>query len=221
MRSALAITLKDLRIEQRSKVVLSQVVPFALIVLILFGIALDADRATLRAFTPGLFWVTVLFAAILTTQRSLAVEAESEAFEGLRLSGAPGWAVFVGKTGAVFVQLLVIEALMLAGVVVLYQSTFSSVVLIVTSALVATAAIAAAASLYGVLAVGMGVRDTILPLLLLPVLTPVLVAATRSFDEGFGTAAVNGWAWTGMLAIFAAVYLLLGGVAYGVVLEDA
>lgn len=221
MRVLWAIAEKDLRIEVRSKVVASQVLPFAMIVLVLFGLALDADRATLRSFTPGLYWVTVLFAAILAIQRSVSVETASSAFEALRLSGAAGWQVFGGKALAVAAQLLAVEAVMALGVVVLYRSSFDDPVLVVTAAVGATVAISAAGSLYGVLAVGMGVRDTILPMLLLPILAPVLVAATRAFDDGLGTAAVNGWSWCGLLAFFAGVYLVVGGAAYSVVLEDA
>ena len=169
----------------------------------------------------SLFWVTVLFAAILAIQRSVSVETDSSAFEALRLSGAPGWKVFVGKAGAVAIQLLAIEAVMVLGVVVLYRSSIGDPVLVVTAAIAATTAIATAGSLYGVLAVGMGVRDTILPMLLLPVLAPVLVAATRAFDDGLGTAAVNGWSWCALLAFFAVVYAAVGSAAYRVVLEDA
>lgn len=215
-----AVARKDLRIEARAKVVATQILPFAMIVLVLFGLALDADRAALRSFTPGLFWVTVLFVAVLAVQRSVAVETASGAFEGLRLSGAAGWKIFAGKAIAVAVQLLAIEVLLGLGVVVLYRSTFHEPVLVVTAALAATIAVAAAGSLYGVLAVGLGVRDTILPMLLLPVLAPVLVAATRAFDDALGTAAVNGWNWTGLLAVFAIVYVMVGAVAYAVVLED-
>lgn len=221
MREVWAVAAKDLRIEMRSKVVASQVLPFAMIVLVLFGLALDADRSTLRSFTPGLFWVTVLFVAILTIQRSVSIETASSAFEALRLSGAAGWKIFAGKALAVATQLLAIEAVMLLGVVVLYRSSFQDPVLVVTAALAATIAIATAGSLYGVLAVGMGVRDTILPMLLLPILAPVLVAATRAFDDGLSTAAVNGWAWCSLLACFALLYAIVGGVAYAVVLEDA
>lgn len=221
MHEAWAVARKDLRIEWRSKVVASQVLPFAMIVLVLFGLALDADRATLRTFTPGLFWVTVLFAAILAIQRSVSIETASSAFEALRLSGAPGWSIFAGKAIAVAAQLLAIEAVMALGVVVLYRSSFDDPVLVVTAALAATVAIATAGSLYGVLAVGMGVRDTILPMLLLPILAPVLVAATRAFDDGLGTAAVNGWTWCALLGFFAALYAGVGSAAYAVVLEDA
>lgn len=221
MHEIAAIARKDLRIELRSRVVVTQVLPFAMIVLILFGLALDADRATLRSFTPGLFWVTVLFAAILAIQRSVSVETAASAFEALRLSGAAGWKIFVGKAVAVAGQLLVIETAMLAGVIVFYRSSVDDVVLLVTSALAATLAIAAAGSLYGVLAVGSGVRDTILPMLLLPILAPVLVAATRAFGDAMGATAVNGWSWCALLACFAALYGVVGGTAYGVVLEDA
>jgi len=220
VREVWAIARKDLLIEARSKVIITQVVPFAMIVLILFGLALDADRNTLRSFTPGLFWVTTLFAAILSIQRSVVVETASSAFESLRLSGAPGWKLFLGKALAVALQLLAIEAVMLLGVVILYRSEISDPVVLVTAAVAATVAIASAGSLYGVLAVGMGVRDTILPMLLLPILAPVLVAATRAFDQGFGTAAVSGWTWTATLALFAIIYLIVGSFAYASVIED-
>lgn len=221
MREIWALTRKDLLIEARAKVIATQVLPFALVILILFGLALDADRGTLRSFTPGLFWVATLFAAILAIQRSVSIETESSAFEALRLSGAPGWKLFAGKALAVALQLLAIEALLSLGVVVLYRTSFSDPVLVVTAALAATVAIASAGSLYGVLAVGMGVRDTILPMLLLPILAPVLVAATRAFDDGLGTTAVNGWSWCALLALFALVYSTVGALAYAVVIEDA
>ena len=129
--------------------------------------------------------------------------------------------MFAGKALAVAIQLVVIEVVLSMGVVVLYRSSFDNPVLVVVAALAATTAIASAGSLYGVLAVGMGVRDTILPMLLLPVLAPVLIAATRAFDDGLGTTAVNGWAWCGLLGLFAFVYAVVGAAAYAVVLEDA
>ena len=53
---------KDLRIEARSRVTLQQMLPFGLIVLLLFAFALDPDRGVLERVAPGLFWVTVLLA---------------------------------------------------------------------------------------------------------------------------------------------------------------
>ena len=56
---------KDLRIEWRSRVTISQVVPFAGLVLVLFGFAFNANTLVLREATSGLFWVTVLFVAVM------------------------------------------------------------------------------------------------------------------------------------------------------------
>ena len=67
---------------------------------------------------------------------------------------------------------------------------------------------------------GLGVRETLLPILLLPVLAPVLIAATRTFDDALGVAAVDGWAWTGLLAATALVATVVGALAYGALIED-
>jgi heme exporter protein B len=88
---------KDLRIEARSRVTLQQIIPFALVVLLLFAFALDPDRGVLRRVAPGLFWVTVLLAALLAVSRSFAVEDKNGARDGLRLSGLDPAAIFLGK----------------------------------------------------------------------------------------------------------------------------
>ena len=79
---------------------------------------------------------------------------------------------------------------------------------------------AAAGTLYGALASGLGVRETLLPILLLPVLAPVLIGATRAFDDALGAVAVDGWAWTGLLAVAALIATVVGALAHGVLIED-
>ena len=64
-------------------------------------------------------------------------------------------------------------------------------------------------------------RDTLLPLLLLPVVAPVLIAATRAFEDALGTVGVDGWAWVSLLAVFAAVYVALALAFAGTLLEES
>jgi heme exporter protein B len=220
LRDALLVAAKDLRIEWRSRVTLSQVVPFALLVLVLFGFALDANRPVLDAATSGLFWIAVLFVAVLAVQRSTALETTDGARRALLLAGIEPAAVFLGKAAAVAVQLLVVELVLVGGVVVLYDASIESVPLLVATCAVATVGIAAAGSLLGALVAGVRARETVLPILLLPVLAPVLIGATRAFDDALGTAAVDGWAWLGLLAGFGAINTVLGALAYGVLLEE-
>lgn len=221
MNEILLVAAKDLRIEARSKLMLTQALPFSLVTLVLFGLALDADRSALRSFTPGLFWVTVLFVAVMAVQRSVAVEVNANAFDQLRHAAARPAQIFAGKSLALTVQLIVVEFLLAIGVVVLYRASFDRPVLVFTAGVIATLAIAGAGSLYGVLSVGVGVKDSVLPMLVLPVLAPVLIAATRAFESGMGTAAVDGWSWVGILGALAAGYWSLGVVLYGIVLEGA
>lgn len=220
LRTAVLIAGKDLRIELRSRVVLNHVLPFAVLVLILFGFALDADSEALSSFAPGLFWVAVLLTALLAVGRSFALERAEGALDSFRLANISPAAVFAGKALAVFVQLAVLEAVLGTGIVIFYGASLEKPGLLVATGVLAAAGIASAGTLYGVVASQLAVRETILPLLLLPVLAPVLIGATRAFGDAFGTVAVNGWSWLGLLGAFALIYATFGAIVFGPLLEE-
>jgi heme exporter protein B len=85
----------------------------------------------------------------------------------------------------------------------------------------ATAGIAAAGTLYGVLAAGLRVRETLLPLLLLPVLAPVLIGSTRAFEAARSNTTAEGWPWVGLLVVFALTYTIFGVFGFGPLLEES
>jgi len=211
---------KDLRIEARSRVTVQQILPFGLVVLLLFAFALDPDRGVLQRVAPGLFWVTVLLAALLAISRSFAIEADNGARDGLRLSGLDPAAIFLGKAAAVGVELLALEALLTAGVVVMFDVSLGSIGPLVAASLAATVGIAATGTLYGVLAAGTRVRETLVPLLVLPVLSPVLLGATRAWEAAIDGPSADAWPWVGLLAIFAVLYTAIGTLAFGPLLEE-
>jgi heme exporter protein B len=219
-RDAVLVAGRDLRIERRSRVVTNQVTPFALLVLMLFAFALDPDRGVLERAAPGLFWVAVLFSSLLAIQRSFGVESGDGTRDALRLSGLDPAGVFLGKAAAVALQLLVLQVVLAAGVVTLYGTELDQPVLLLTTCLVATAGLAVAGTCYGILAAGLRVRETLLPLLLLPVVAPVLLSATRAWESALGSIADGGWPWLRVLAVFAAVYTAVGIAAFGALLED-
>jgi heme exporter protein B len=233
-RDARLVAGKDLRIEWRSRVLTNQVLPFAVLVLMLFAFALDPAREQiLRTATPGLYWVAVIFSAVLAAQRSASLEVADGGSDALRLSGLDPAGVFVGKTAALAVQLAVLEVVLLAGVVLLYQLNIraSGVAVIGVTCVATTLGLAAASTLYGALAAGQRVRDTLLPLLVLPVVAPLLISSTRAFEEALGSAVpedkvntvnpADGWPWIGMLTVFALVYVAAGLLAYGPLQEEA
>jgi heme exporter protein B len=220
-RDAALIAGKDVRVELRSRVTTTQVAPYAILVLLLFGFAFDQNHTLLSQAAPGLFWVAVLLCSLLSVQRSFAIEAADGARDGLRLSGLDPAGVFLGKAAAIALQLLVLEALLGTGVVVFFGTTLRDPALLVLSAAAATVGLASAGVVYGMMAAGLRVRETLLPLLVLPVVAPVLLGATQSWMAALGLSHTNGWRWMALLGSFAAIYLTIGTLGFATLLEEA
>lgn len=218
---ALLVARKDLRIEWRSKIALNQVVPFALLVLVLFGFALDADTAALRNFSPGLFWLALLLSTVLAVHRSVEIETGDGVSDAVLLAGLRPAAIFAGKMFALGLQLVLLALALLGGVVILYDAGIDDVGLLVVTLVAAVVGVAATGTVYGALLVGQRARETVLPMLLLPVLAPVLIGATRAWGDAMGTVATDGWAWLSLLVGFATVYTVVGALSYGTLLETA
>ena len=223
-RIARAVAAKDLRIELRSRVVTNQVLPFSGLVMVMFAFALDNDDV-LQRVAGGLVWLATLFSLFMLVQRTFAVETYDGALDSLRVAGVNPQGIFLGKSVALFVQLLVLESVLFVAAVVLYRVSVngSGVVLLVTCVLCATAGLAFVGTLYGGLTAGARGRETLLPLLLLPVVAPVLICATRATESAFRSGGVTvgeGWPWVGVLAVFAAVFGLGGLLSFGSLIEE-
>jgi len=221
LRDALLVAAKDLRIERRSRIALQQIIPFGGVVVMLFAFALDSDRTLLHQAAPGLFWAAVLLALLLAVGRSFALEEANRARDGLRLSGLDGGSIFLGKAAAVAVQLFLLEVIVGAAVVVLYDVSVRGAVVLVCAAVAATVGLAATGTVYGVLAGGLRARDTLVPLLVLPAVTPVMLGGTRSFQAALDGAPGDAWPWVQLLAAFAVLAVAAGTVAFGPLLEEA
>mgnify|MGYP003439944379 FL=1 len=185
---ALLMAAKDLRLEFKARVGLTQVLPFGVLVLVVMAFALDAESRLLVEVSPGLFWVTVTFAAVLMVTRSSGLETEAGVGDALRLSGMAPSAVFLGKAAAVAAQLLVLEVTLAATMAVLYRTPLSGPALGLATMVAATAGMAAVGTLLAALASSTGGRESLIPLLMLPVLAPVLIGATRATDVALGGA---------------------------------
>lgn len=230
LADAKLVAAKDLLIEWRSKVLTTQLLPFGLIVLILFGFGLSPDRTVnvgvgesrgiLAQVAPGLFWLTVLFSALLAFGRAFAVEASDGNLDALRLTGLDPAGIFLGKAGAILVELFILEVLLGAGAFLLYDPDLADPLLLVATVISTSLALAAAGTLYAALASGLRVRDTLVPLLVLPALSPVLLGASIATEAALFGPSSDGWPWAGLLGAFALLYVGAGILSFGRVLEE-
>jgi heme exporter protein B len=224
-RIARLIAAKDLRIERRSRVLINQVLPFAGVTMVMFAFALDTTNV-LEQVAPGLVWLATLFSLLLLVQRSFGVENDDGALDALRVAGVDPLAIFWGKSLALAAQLAALEVVLMIAAVLLYGSVIplGGAVLLVTTLITATCGLACVGTLYGGLTAGFSGRETLLPLLVLPVVAPVLIGATRAVEAALGTGGValsEGWPWIGLLSVFAVAFGVGGALAFGPLIEES
>lgn len=217
-RILLAVVGRDLRIELRTREALLAMGFYALLVMVIFSFAFSADAAlTLRA-GGGLLWVAFLFAALVALDRAFLREAPEGALVGLQTSPAPRAALLAGKFAASFVVILALEAVLLPLFAVLFNAprhtAWGGIVL---TTVLGTWALAANGTYFSALSVHARQRGLLLPLLLLPVSIPAILAmveATQVFLGGVGMANY----WLQLLAgydiVFTALGLMLADIAF-------
>ena len=239
LRVARLIAAKDLQVERRSKVVTNQILPFAGATMVMFAFALDAKgirgrdaegkpftSEILQLAAPGLVWLATLFSLLILVGRAFALEAEDGALDALRVAGVDPAAIFWGKSAALAVQLLLLEVVLVVAAVLLYglDVPLAGLALLAVTLVAATFGLAFVGTLYGGLAAGFTGRESLLPLLVLPVVAPVLIGATRAVESALGTGGValaEGWPWVGLLAVFAIAFGAGGALAFGPLIEEA
>ena len=212
-RDAVLVCAKDLRIELRARVLLWQVLPFGVLSLVLFALALGPSLVALRHGAPGMLWLALLLATVLAAGRSAQIESPEGTRASVRLLGLDPGGVFLGKALALFVELAVLTAVLAVGLLVGFHVDGVRLALTAPLCACAVAALAAVGTLYGAVVAGTDVAGTLLPLLVLPALAPVLIAGER------GTAAVlqggGPGRWAIVLGVMAVVYVAVGVVLYG------
>lgn len=215
LNSAAVIYRKDVIVSWRRRQLFTQLLPFALIALVLFGIAFDADRPLLRRVSPGLVWMVMLFVAMLSASRTFSSEDEDGARTKLRTLGFDPAGMFLGKTFALFTELLLVLGFTIAGIGIFFGLEVASVPALVVVSVLGVAGIAAALTLYSALTSGLRGGESVLPILVLPVLAPVLLTASRAWEDALGITAGSPWGAVGFLAAFAIAFWAIGVVAMG------
>jgi heme exporter protein B len=219
---ARAIAMKDLRAELRGRQAVTSTLFLAALTLLIFGFALGPDQARLATAAPGLLWLAVVLSGVLALGRIHHLETDDGAFELLALYPVPRSAIYLGKVLGGVAAMVALGALVLPLTVILYSldpagSLPGLVVVIVLGAV----GFAAVGTLYAGLTIRLRAREVLLPLLLLPVVAPLLLAAVTATTgliagDPFGEVS----AWLQLLIGYDLVMLLAGGLVYGLALEE-
>ncbi len=224
LRSTVATLLaKELTLEWRTRESVPAMVLFSIATYVVFHFGLDRDRVA-GDLAAGVLVVTLLFAAILGVNRLFVAEHEQGGFDGFLLAPVDRTAMLVAKAVALFVFLCVVEVVAIPAFALLLLGPPLTQALgpLVLVLLLANAGIAVIGTLVAGLAIQTRARDLIVPLLALPLLVPVVLAAARSAtpllqDGGAGALPGN---WMAILAIYELLFALIAFAVYDFLLED-
>lgn len=188
---------KDLAIEARAKEITTTTALFAVLVVVLCGLSLYVDARTGRLVAPGVLWLAITFAGVLSMGRSWARERENDAIRGLLLAPIPRASIYLGKLVSTLSFLLVVEAVVVPLVAMLFHVDFGPVLgpfLLVL--FFGTVGFASSGTLFSALTVRTGARDLMLSVVVFPLVTPALlssVVATRELLGGAPFTETLGW----------------------------
>ncbi len=218
-----ALVARDLRAELRTREVLATTVVFPLLVLLVFRFAFEVgDAVGLRAAAPGVIWASALFASILSLTRSFATEREDDRLHGLLLAPVDRGTIYLAKLFANLLFLLLVQAVTLAAFALFFNvSLLPGLRTLLPVVLLGSVGISAVGTLFAAMSVNTRAREALLPLLLFPALTPVLLAVLEYTRRSLGAAPDGGGArWMATLIAYDLVFVTAGWLLFEHVVEE-
>lgn len=220
-RTARAVFWKDLLVERRAKEGANALAFFSILLLFLFYFALGPDRDRIRAALPGLYWLAFILAGLLGLGRAFALERENDCLDGLILAPGDKGAIYAGKVAATTALMLAMEAVFVAATGFFYNlDLWPALPGLALVALAGTVGFAAVGTLFAAMTAQLRAREVLLPVLLLPLAVPLLLASVRLTEAAL---AGEPWAatapWWQLLLGFDLVFLVAGLLTFEFVLE--
>jgi heme exporter protein B len=222
-RAAAAILRKDLLVELRTGEAVPSMVLFSVSTFVLFHFALDRNTVD-GDLAAGVLWVTLLFASVLAIARLFVAEREQGGFDGFLLAPVDRTAMLFAKAAVLFCFLVAVElvAVPAFAILLLGPSPWSALPGLIAVLLVADVGVAVVGTLVGALGVQARARDLVVPIILLPLLIPVVIAAARAtspllLEAGAGPLSGR---WLGVLALYDLTFGLVAFAIFDFLLED-
>jgi heme exporter protein B len=217
-----AIVWKDLLLELRTRERVVAMGAFAVLAAVLFNYSIDRTVVRPQDIGAGLIWMTIVFGGLLGVGRTFHLEAEDGALQGVLMSPVPKDAIFLGKTISNFVLLYIVSLLVVAVFMLFFGMELGTSPPMLALALALGAlGFVALGTLFAAVSSGTRMGETLLPILIFPLLIPVIVfgaGATGRLLSGRPVSEVVGN--IRMLAAFALMAVAAGSMLFRFVVED-
>jgi len=214
------IARKDLQVEWRSRQGMPVMLVFALMVVFLFNFALQLSPDLQAGLAAGLLWVSLAFAATLGLNRSISLERENSALDGLLLAPVDRSAIFFGKALSNFLFTFLVALVLLPVFSLFYQQNMLNLALILIICL-GLGAYTSLGTLLAALSIQTRTRDVLLPVLLYPLALPILIASVEASRGTIsGQALVDLQSWIFLLLAGNILFSAAGLLFFETILEE-
>jgi heme exporter protein B len=218
-----ALLRKEVGLELRAPQAVPAMALFSVTTLVVFHFAIQRGQVG-GDLASGVLWVTLLFAAMLGISRLFVADHEEGGLDGFLLAPTDRTALLVAKALSLLAFLVALEVIAVPAFALLLLGPPAGDALpeLIAVLLLADLGIAVVGTLVGALAIQTRARDLIVPLLALPLLLPVVIAAAQATaplmaEAGAGALEVR---WLVVLALYDGVFGLLALGVFDFLLED-
>jgi heme exporter protein B len=223
MRAAAALFRKDLLVEARTRESLTAMALFSVTAFVLFHFGLNRDSLE-GDLAAGVLWVTLLLATVLAVTRLFVGEREQGGFESLLLAPIDRTAIFLGKGASLLAFLVAVEIVAVPAfdVLLLRGTVLDALPELLAVLVLADLGLAAVGALVAALAAEADARELVVPLLLLPLLVPVVIAAAKASSPLLAdpSASEHLARWLGVLTLYDLLFVLVSVGVFDYLLED-
>jgi heme exporter protein B len=218
----LALLWKDLLIEVRTKETMVLLLMLGLLILLVLSFAFDPTSELRVAAAPGVVWVAVVFAGVLGINRSLLYERENDCLQGLLLGPLDHGTIYLAKTAANTLFMLAANLVVLPAFIFFFNLPLGATILrLAPVLLLGVLGFAAIGTLFAAVALRTRAREVMLPLLILPLASPLIIACVQASAALLAGAAFGAVAhWFNLLAAFDAVFLVVGWLTFEYAVVD-
>jgi heme exporter protein B len=215
-----AIVWKDILSEIRTKESITSVLVFTLLVIVIFNFAFDSSAETMNLVAPGILWVTFAFAGVISLNRGFLVEKEENCIEGLLACPVPREAIYLGKVIGSLVFMLAVEVIGLPIFAFLFNLPVLSLQIIVIT-LLTTIGFTAVGTLFSAMAVNTKAREMVLPILFLPLVSPIIISAVKASSMALGGETWGAMGnWLAIIGTFDVIFLVASYLLFSFIIEE-
>lgn len=223
MKWAWHILLKDLRLEGRSKDVLSTTLFFAGLVVLIMGFAFGPDTGRLKMAAPGVLWCALALASILAAGRAFASEQENGALDSLLSYPVAHEWIYLGKMAANMLLMLILGAVTALLTSLFMNVQYVNLFLLLLTLCLGVIGLSLITTFYAAITVNLRAKEALLPVLAFPILIPVMIGAVKStvlLTSGGTLDLAEYWSWTRLLIGFDIVSFLVATFMFPYALEN-